>query len=130
MNVAGFVDAIDQIGDALAGPDPGLGPAQLPVHLLPAFGDTPVAAPCILVGWPVLSDPVTAAGSACGAYWSATVDVTVVAENTRGEQLPILLDVVLAQLAQHHLKVTDTTTDPYQLPDTPAGLPAVTLTVE
>ena len=128
MNVAGFVDAIDQIGAAL---DTGnIGPAGLPVHLLPLQGDTPVAAPCILVGWPALSDPVVAAGSACGAYWTATVDVTVVGESTRGVGLPGLVDAVMAQLAAHRLKVTDTTTDPYQPPDYPAGLPAVTLTVE
>ena len=130
MNVQGFLDALDTIGAALDSGTPHVGPAGLPVHLLPLFGDSPVAAPCIIVGWPDLADPVRAAGSACGSYWSATVGVTVVGESTRAVQLPGLLDAVMAQLAQHNLTVTATTTDPYQPPDYPAGLPAVTLTVE
>ena len=133
MNVSGFVDALDQMGKALGKPsDPtsGLGPGDLPIHLLPMFGDHPVAAPCILVGWPQLSDPVRAAGAACGAYWTATFTVTVLGENTRAEALPMYLDLVMAQLVGNGRTVTDTTTDPYQVPDTPAGIPAVTLTVE
>ena len=62
--------------------------------------------------------------------WEAQVDVTVIAESTRGVTLPTILDAVLAQLTTRGRTVTATTTDPYQPPDYPAGLPAVTLTVE
>jgi len=132
MIVDGFVDALEQLGQALAGATPGepLGPADLPVHLLPMHGDTPVAAPCILVGWPRLSDPTPFAGSTCGVKFACEVDVTVVAENTRGPLLPILADIVMAQLADHGLHTTSTDATAYQPPSTPAGIPSVTLTVE
>lgn len=119
MRAPSHTAAAARVADALAG-------CSVPVHTLP-MTDRPVIAPCVLVGTPEANDH-TAVG--CGTpYWSFTVDLVVIADTTRAVGLLGLVDEVATLLDTAALPTTSRATT-YDLPNHPAGLPAVTLTVD
>ena len=127
MIAEGFTDALTKLGDALAGSRPNVGPADVPVHL-PPFDQKTIGLPAIIVQLPTLS---SFEGTAGGCHqWDFTTEVIVVAESTVGLRLPMLADAVITQLTDRNRRVTGSTDTVYQPPDSPAGVPAIELTVE
>lgn len=127
MIAQGFVDAIAKLGDALAGTTPGVGPGGAPVHL-PPFDQKAIGLPSIIVQLPTLT---AFAGTLGGCYqWEFSTEIIIVSESTVGVTLPGLADAVIDQLTERGVQVTGSTDTVYQPPDSPAGVPAIEITVE
>ncbi len=123
----GFTDTLTRLGEALRDPTSGLGPGGVPVHM-PPFDRNVIGLPAIIVQLPTLQ---TYQGTLGGCHkWDFTAEILVVAGNTVGQDLPGIADAVLSQLTDNGVRVTGSSDSVYQPPDTPAGIPAVELTVE
>ena len=119
MHAKSHTLALSAVVDALAS-------CSIPVHVPPLTGGV-VAAPCVLVGMPEATEHVKVG---CGdPHWRFVTEVVVVSESTRGLDLASYTDEVAVLLDQSHLATTSRTTT-YDLPNHPAGLPAMSLTVE
>lgn len=101
------------VSDALTGVGVGVHKPPIPT--------TAVAAPAVLIQTPEATEQRGVGG---GCRWAFTLQVLVVGSDTTGADLLGLVDSCCQALAARGIQVS-TSAELYQVPNTPAALPAV-----
>jgi hypothetical protein len=127
MIATSLVDAVATLAAALDVNGGGVGPDGVPLHV-PPMDQRPMGLPAIILTPPDIVEHVRAG---CGdPHWRFTTEVVVVAESTVGLRLLGITDAVITVLDGAGYKVTSSSVTTYDVPDFPAPIPALSLTVE